>query len=134
MSTKKKHNSGLKTAVEVGAGLGLAAMAGVGALMMGGGKRAEKNKKKLKAFTGKVHREAVAEFKMMKGANRAAYKKAANIAHSHYKQFQKVDKPKIKKIASDLRGQWKAMGKKMKEASMKKSTALKPKKKKTARA
>jgi hypothetical protein len=132
MSTKNKKQSGLKTAAEVTAGLGLAAAAGVGTYLMIG-KHGEKNRKKLKVFAAKVQREAMEEYKMMKGANEAAYKRAVAMALSHYKQFREVDKPEIKRIISDLHGQWKEMSRKMKEAPAKKSGHMKPKAKKTAK-
>ncbi|HAH33104.1 MAG TPA: hypothetical protein DCL44_12400 [Elusimicrobia bacterium] len=89
----------------IGAGIVLAAIAAAGAYFLTG-KRGQKNKKKIAAWTLKMKGEILEKMKELKEVNKEAYYNLVEEAAARYERIEKVGAAEIKHLKKELKGAW----------------------------
>jgi hypothetical protein len=116
MAKAKKKISNSKKAIAVGAGVTALAAAAAGAYFFGG-KRGAKNRKKVAAWAQKAEKQVMKEVSQMKKATKPLVDKTVDSVMNEYKSLKNIDSKDVAKLAKDLKSQWQAMTKEVKNDS-----------------
>lgn len=121
-----------KRAVEIGAGaVTAAAIAAAAGMYFFSGENGKKNKAKAKAWIEKARKEIVKNAKTAKHLGKEEYQRLVEKAIKHYGAIERMTPGEIAAAARELKGEWDHIVKKA-HSSIKKSTAKKSPKRKTA--
>lgn len=97
----------------IGAGIGMAALAAIGAYFLTG-KRGEKNREAIKGWTLKMKGEVLDKVEDIKSMKREDYEKIVDTVAARYAKLEKVGSAELKKLTADLKDAWKHISAEMK--------------------
>ena len=97
----------------IGAGIALAAIAAAGTYFLTG-KRGEKNRAKIEAWTLKMKGEILAKMKKLKEINEENYHKIVEEISDRYQRVEKVSAAEIERLTPELKSAWKQISKELK--------------------
>lgn len=103
----------MKKGKAISAGVGLAALAVLGAYFLGG-KRGSKNRDLIKGWTLKMKGEVLEKIEQVKKLDKKDYEKIVDGVASRYAKLEKVAGPELKKITAEMKKAWGEISKKIK--------------------
>jgi len=98
----------------IGAGIALAAIAAAGTYFLTG-KRGEKNREKIAAWTLKMKGEVLEKMKNLKDVNKEAYYALVDEISDRYERVEKVSAAEMKRLKPELRSAWTHISKELKK-------------------
>ncbi len=97
----------------IGAGIGLAALAAIGAYFLTG-KRGAKNREIIAGWTLKMKGEILEKVEKVKAMDREDYEKIVDEVAAKYAKLEKVGAAELKSLSAELKQGWAHLAKKMK--------------------
>lgn len=108
MATKvKKEVSGIKSALEIGAGI--AAVTAAAYVLFG--PEGKKNRKVIRGWAIKMKGEIIEKFEKAKDLTEPIYHKIVDEAQAKYAKFKNVDQEELAKVIADIKKHWKTIQK-----------------------
>lgn len=95
----------------IGAGIGVAALAAIGAYFLTG-KRGEKNREAIKGWTLKMKGEVLEKVEELKKLDKEDYHRIVEEVAERYKKAEKVGAEELKKLTAELKEAWAHIAKK----------------------
>ncbi|PIU17782.1 MAG: hypothetical protein COT18_12220 [Elusimicrobia bacterium CG08_land_8_20_14_0_20_59_10] len=102
-----------KTEKILSAGIVLGAVAAAATYFLTG-KRGEKSREKIAAWTLKVKGEVLAKMRKMKEINQEAYYELVDDIADRYERVEKISAEEIKRLRPELKNAWKHISKELK--------------------
>lgn len=99
-----------KSTKAISAGVGIAALAALGAYFLTG-KRGEKNRKIIAGWTLKMKGEVLEKAEKLKELNQEAYEKIVDEVTERYERVGRASAAELRNIKSELKDAWKNIGK-----------------------
>ena len=106
-NTQNKKVSGVKTALEIGAGI--AALSAAAYVLFG--KDGKKNRKAIKGWAVKMKGEIIEKFEEAKELTEPVYHDIVDKAQARYSKFKNVDQEELALLVKDIKKHWKAIKK-----------------------
>jgi len=117
MAKKKEAGLGVKTALEIGAGV--AALSAAAYVMFG--PDAKKNRKMIRGWAVKMKGEIIEKFENAKELTEPVYHQIIDSTQAKYAKLKNVDQEELAKVVAEIKKHWKSIkkdaeGKKPKKA------------------
>jgi len=106
-NTQNKKVSGVKTALEIGAGI--AALSAAAYVLFG--KDGKKNRKAIKGWAVKMKGEIIEKFEEAKELTEPVYHDIVDKAQARYSKFKNVDQKELIATINEIKKHWKAIKK-----------------------
>ena len=104
----------MKTAEKViGAGIGVAALAAIGAYFLTG-KTGEKNRDVIRGWTLRMKGEVLEKIEDLKELKKEDYYRLVDEAAARYERMERVGTEDLKRLTKDLKGAWEHISKELK--------------------
>lgn len=97
----------------IGAGIAVAAIAAAATYFLTG-KRGEKNRAKIEAWTLKMKAEVLAKMKKLKDVNKEAYHQLVDEVAERYQRVEKVGAEELKRLTPEIKAAWTQISKEIK--------------------
>ena len=103
-----------KSKKALGAGIAIAAIAAAGTYFLTG-KRGDKNREKISAWTLKMKGEVLEKMKKLKEVNQESYCELVDEIAARYHRVEKVSAEEIKRLTPELKSAWKHINKEIRK-------------------
>lgn len=103
----------MKKEKAIGAGIGLAALAAIGAYFLAG-KRGAKNREAIKGWTLKMKGEVLEKVEKVKKLDKDDYEKIVDQVAERYAKLEKVGGAELKRLTIEMKKAWEHVRKKLK--------------------